>query len=515
MGMSQKFIQLIVLFLLLACGGITPGIAQTYTPETVPNPKQSRSAQYVSNPDHILSNEAVSQINLVLGKLEDSTTAQVAVVCLNSIGEGIPKDFATALFRKWGLGYQKKNNGLLVLLVKDQHRIEMETGYGLEGVLPDAICSRIQTRKMIPLAKVGDFDGAMIAGVNEIARLISEPEAAKEVYDKSKSTYRAGQPLENSAIFVLFLLLIPALFIFRLLSFFFRKSNPIVDKIDETISQSKWRFPRVFLLYVLLPVCVGFMVVKLRAPLSLHGWQILLVMYAYTGAVVWERRQRRKNAFQKLFGTMAESARYVRYKAARLNGWGPVLLFPIPFGWFKREDNRALDAIRNHSRQSAEGYMLTKVDNTRKGDFLTDYQRTEQRLGSVDYDVWRNESHNITQAIAYENLNDKVYQNCNKCGSRAMSLTGNRIVTEATTEREGRGSHDYQCQACGHHREEQYTIAVIRQSKPSTSHSSTTYSSSGSSSSWGGSSGSSSSSSSSSSSWGGGSSGGGGSGSSW
>ncbi|QDK82765.1 TPM domain-containing protein [Spirosoma sp. KCTC 42546] len=514
--MNQSSIRLIVFLFLLIGGGITPAVAQTYTLETVPNPKQSQSSYYVSNPDHILSSATVRQIDQMLGKLEDSTTAQVAVVCLNSIGESIPKDFATALFRKWGLGYQQKNNGFLVLLVKDQHRIEMETGYGLEGILPDAICKRIQTEKMIPLAKTGDFDGAMLVGVQEIARLISEPEAAKEVYDKSKAkSYQKGKPLDDGAIIVFFFLLTPALLALRLLLFFFRNQNPIADKIEITISQSRRRLLWAFLLYVLMPVCVGCMVVQLRDDHWLHSWQILLVFYAYPGVVLWDARRRRINTFNQLFGTMTESERYVRYKAAQFNGLGNILLYPIPFWWMKKEDEKALYAIRNANRTSPEGYQLTKVPVTHRDAFLTDYQKTEQNLGTVDYDVWRNDTHDSTQTIGYENLNNTAYQRCKKCGSKAEYLVRNRVIKEATSEREGRGAHDYECKACGHHHETQYTIAIAQgsASRPSNSNSSTTYSSSGSSSgsSWGGSS----SSSSSSSSWGGGSSGGGGAGSSW
>ena len=510
--MNQHFTRLIVCFL-LTCGGFTPGFAQTYTLETVPNPKQSQSSHYVSNPDHILSTSAVSQIDAVLGKLEDSTTAQVAVVCINSVGENVPKDFATALFRKWGLGYQQKNNGLLILLVKDQHRIEMETGYGLEGILPDAICRRIQATKMIPLAQTGDFDGAMRAGAEEVAHLISTPEAAQEVYDESKfKSSPKSQPFDNEGVMVLFVFLIPYLLVLRLILFFIRKGNPIADKIEIIISQSKRRLLWAMLLYGIMPVFVGYIVIQLRNDHWLHGWQILFVLYAYPGVVLWDARRRRINTFNQLFGTMTEPERYVRYQAARLNGWTNILLFPIPFWWLKREDEKALSSIRNNARTSAEGYPLTKVEIAHEDAFLTDYQRVEQQVGSVDYDVWRNEAHNINQIAGYENLNNTLYQPCNKCGSKAMYLDKNRIVKEATPECEGQGVHDYACKACGYHKEIQYTIAMSQRSTPSTSQSTTTYSSSGSSiSSWGDSS----SSSSSSSSWGGGDSGGGGAGSSW
>ncbi|QMW01075.1 TPM domain-containing protein [Spirosoma foliorum] len=514
--MNQKITQLAILFFLFVCGGIPSVVAQTYTLETVPNPKQSRSSHYVSNPDHILSGSAVSQIDAMLGKLEDSTTAQVAVVCVNSIGESAPKDFATALFRKWGLGYQKKNNGLLVLLVKDQHRIEMETGYGLEGILPDAICKRIQAESIVPLAKIGDFDGAMLAGVQEITNRISTPEATKEVYDDSKATTeRHSAPLEDGALWLFFALLTPAMLVLRLIIFFVRKQNPITDKIELTITQSKRRILWAILMYVIMPSAVGLLVVQLRQDNWLHSWQIVVVFYAVPGLVLWDARRRRIKTFYQLFGTMTEADRYVRYKAAHFNGLGNILLYPIPFWWLKREDEKALYAIRNAPRTTAEGYPLWKVAVTHRDAFLNDYQQIEQNSCSVDYDVWRNETHNSTQTIGYENLNNLVYHRCKKCESKTVYKVKSRVVKEATTEREGRGAHEYECKACGHHYETQYTIPIIQQRSSSSAHSSTTYSSSGSSSRSSGGGGSSGSSSSSSSSWGGGSSGGGGAGSSW
>ncbi|GAB4029858.1 hypothetical protein GCM10028809_21540 [Spirosoma gilvum] len=493
-------------------GLLTKSQAQSYTLETVPNPKQSRSTHYVSNPDKILSDFAVDRIEEVLRKLEDSTTAQVAVVCVNSIGEKVPKDFATALFRKWGLGYQQKNNGLLVLLVKDQHRLEMETGYGLEGILPDAVCSRIQTQKMVPLLKVGDFDGAMINGVKEVARLISEPEAAKEVYDSSK--YSGS--LNSGAIMILFILLIPSLLLLRMITFFFRFANPIAAQVDKSISESKGRMAWAFLLYVVMPIVLGILVIELREPLALHGWKILLILYGYVVAVVWDARRRRLKAYHKLFNLMTEPQRYVRYRATGLSGWGNILLFPIPFGWLRYRDNQVLNELRNHDRKSANGYEMIKVTGSRKEALLTDYQKVEEQLKTVEYDVWRNDAHDITEAIGYEDIEKVAYQRCSKCCSKAMIQTQTRTVKAATKEREGRGMKDYECKACGHHKETAFTIHKIGSGISSGDYSSTTYSSSGSSF-WSSSSGSSysSSSSSSSSSWGGGSSGGGGAGSSW
>jgi uncharacterized protein len=507
MNQSTSLIRICLLFLLLLSG--MHGYAQTYTIETVPNPKKSSSPDYVSNPDQMLSTDAVKEINSILRTLEDSTTAQVAVVCVNSIGDAVPKDFATALFRKWGLGYQQKNNGLLVLLVKDQHRIEMETGYGLEGILPDAVCKRIQLEKMVPEAKTGNFDGAVVEGSREIARLISQPEAKAEVYDTSK--YDPAKPLEDSGVFVVFLLFVPCLFLFRGVLFLTKRRNPVADQIEKAVAQAKGRWAWGVGLRMVVPLILGWIVIELRAPLSLQGWQILTVMYIYAGAVAWDGRRRRKNAFEKLFSNSTEPERYSREKASGFNNWLNIIVFPIPFVWLKIQDNKALNYLRNHPRQTSEGFILTKAEKSERDAFLSDYQKVEQELGTVDYDIWRNKEHHIMQVVGYENMAGTKYEHCDKCHSKAMYFTGDRIVKEATKEHEGSGMKEYTCKACDHHRETGYVIAMIVAATPTNVNSARTYSSSGSSS-W---SGSSSSSSSSSSSWGGGSSGGGGAGSSW
>ena len=111
----------------------------------------------------------------MLLRLEDSTTAQVAVVVLESIDYPVPKEFATELFRKWGIGRADVNNGLLILMVIDQRRMEFETGYGLEPVLTDGVCKRIQVERMVPRAKEGRYGQALIDGIEEVNRILMDP----------------------------------------------------------------------------------------------------------------------------------------------------------------------------------------------------------------------------------------------------------------------------------------------------------------------------------------------------
>jgi uncharacterized protein len=142
----KKLSGLIIFFL---CVFIPLSAQVGFTPETVPNPKNGGTG-YVSDPDGILEAAAVVQLNQLIAKLEDSSTAQIAVVLVNSIGQENPKDFATRLFNYWGIGQADTDNGLLIFTVMDQHRTEFETGYGLEAVLTDAMCYRIGMQELVP-----------------------------------------------------------------------------------------------------------------------------------------------------------------------------------------------------------------------------------------------------------------------------------------------------------------------------------------------------------------------------
>ena len=195
----KKFSAIIVALLgtlVLSAQGL---YAKSYTPKTVPNVQVEDYRRFVSNPDGILSREAVYQIDTTLLRLKEQRIAQVAVVAVKSIGMfDEPREFATELFRHWGIGEKGRDNGLLVLLVLDDGAIEIEVGYGLEGTLPDALCKRIIERLMIPRFKDDDFDGGMIEGVGAIASVLSSTELPKSSPPRRTMTRSLGLPYSSA-----------------------------------------------------------------------------------------------------------------------------------------------------------------------------------------------------------------------------------------------------------------------------------------------------------------------------
>ena len=151
-----------------------------YTIDDVPNVRLSDVRQYVTDPSAILSATARDSINSILGRLEKSTGIETAVVMLPSIGDEDIFDFGHELFRKWGIGKKKSDNGLLILFVMDQKKVRFTTGYGIEGTMTDAMSKRIQTTLMIPRFRVGDWDGGMVSGVRAVAKTLDGSMQAEE-----------------------------------------------------------------------------------------------------------------------------------------------------------------------------------------------------------------------------------------------------------------------------------------------------------------------------------------------
>lgn len=161
-------------FLWAAIGLSAQDSVRTYTLENVPNIHIQDRRFYVTDPSGILSFSATDSINSVCRLLETQTGIETAVVLLPSIGGEDPFDFGYRLFRKWGLGKKKNNNGLLVLFVLDQRKVRFITGYGLEGDLPDALCKRIQQQYMVPAFRKKDYNTGMVQGTLAIYNTLKD-----------------------------------------------------------------------------------------------------------------------------------------------------------------------------------------------------------------------------------------------------------------------------------------------------------------------------------------------------
>lgn len=176
----MKRLLVLFLYLFLIC---FPAALQaaSYSVDNVPNVHVADRSRYVTNPDGILTASQQAALDQALSEIWRETSAEVVVVAVDDIDSDDPDMFATKLFEKWGIGKADNDNGLLILLVKDQHKIVMRTGQGMEGVLPDVICGRLIRQQAIPYFKNEDYAGGLEALVSETSRIVTDPNYADEL----------------------------------------------------------------------------------------------------------------------------------------------------------------------------------------------------------------------------------------------------------------------------------------------------------------------------------------------
>lgn len=121
----------------------------------------------------VISPEYKEKLNALIEELEQKTAAEIAVVTIDSISPYGEIEYARLLFDNWKPGKKGKDNGVLVLLAIKERRWRIETGYGIEGSLPDSLCGEIGRNYMVPYFKKGDFSQGIFLGTIAIAKVIA------------------------------------------------------------------------------------------------------------------------------------------------------------------------------------------------------------------------------------------------------------------------------------------------------------------------------------------------------
>ncbi|WP_373975467.1 TPM domain-containing protein [Chitinibacter sp. SCUT-21] len=148
-----------------------------------------------------LGSEQQSELESKLSSLEQAKGSQLVVLIVATTGEETIEQYSIRVVDAWQLGRKGVDDGVLLLIAKDDRTVRIEVGRGLEGALPDVIASRIIRDTIVPAFKAGDFVGGVNAGVNQISAVI-QGEALPETKVQSASQSDSQLP---------FILLIPLL----------------------------------------------------------------------------------------------------------------------------------------------------------------------------------------------------------------------------------------------------------------------------------------------------------------
>lgn len=160
----MKKLSVLFVFILSLGGYIGTSLAQSLPERPVP-------PRLVNDFAGMLSPAERDNLERKLVQFDDSTSNQIAVVTIDSLGEYDASDYAIKLFQKWQIGVAKKNNGVLVLISKKEHKTWISVGYGLEGAITDALSKRFVDQDIIPAFKQGKYYAGLDLATTHLMQL--------------------------------------------------------------------------------------------------------------------------------------------------------------------------------------------------------------------------------------------------------------------------------------------------------------------------------------------------------
>jgi uncharacterized protein len=166
-------------------------------------PPQSKNI--VTDYTNTLSPGEKETLEQKLTAFNDSTSSQVAIVILGSVGNYDIADYSVQLYNRWGIGQKEKNNGVLILVAKEDRKVWITTGYGMEGVFPDALAKRVVNNHLLPNFKEGNYYEGLDEAVDAIISIVKGEYTADKANHKKEKVPWFGILL---AIFILFVVVI-------------------------------------------------------------------------------------------------------------------------------------------------------------------------------------------------------------------------------------------------------------------------------------------------------------------
>ncbi len=142
--------------------------------DQVPNPRQANGG-WVTDMANLLSQPTETQLNQMISELEAQNGSEIAIVTVPETAPSkSPKAFATELFNTWRIGKKENDNGVLFLISKRDRKVEIETGYGIEPILPNPEVKQIIDSQITPNFKQGNFDRGTLDGTAHLVKALQK-----------------------------------------------------------------------------------------------------------------------------------------------------------------------------------------------------------------------------------------------------------------------------------------------------------------------------------------------------
>ncbi len=187
---------LVFTFLLLA------NLSWCQTIPAKPNPPR-----LVNDYAHILSAEDADRLEKKLVAYDDSSSTQIAVVTVESTGDYPIEDYARKILRDWGVGNKKTNNGIVLLVAIKDHKVRIETGYGMEGSIPDVTASHIIQDNIVPNFRSDNYYQGLNDATDAIIKAAAGEYKAPDDYN-NRGKKGGGSIIGAIIIFIIIIIIV-------------------------------------------------------------------------------------------------------------------------------------------------------------------------------------------------------------------------------------------------------------------------------------------------------------------
>jgi uncharacterized protein len=152
---------------------------------------------------HVLTADQTEELENKLVAYDDSTSIQIAIVTIQTLGDFAIEDYALKILREWKVGNKKTNNGLVILTAIKERKIYIATGYGMEGVLPDITTKEIIENEILPNFKQENYYRGFELGADAIIKASHGEYTAPTGYDQRKQHPVGGGNVLGIFIFII------------------------------------------------------------------------------------------------------------------------------------------------------------------------------------------------------------------------------------------------------------------------------------------------------------------------
>jgi uncharacterized protein len=190
-------LSLFIIIVLLHCFLLTSAGAQKF-----PKPKGA-----INDYAEVITPQYERPMDLLAREVLQKTGTSVVVVTLKSIEGNDPADYANRLYEAWGIGKKGQDKGVLILLALTERKVQIETGYGVEGILPDGLVGEILDTYVVPYLKKDNYDKGLSNALVAVSSVIAK-DAGISLTGSSTTHYQTKKKIKEKPRIKLFSLIL-------------------------------------------------------------------------------------------------------------------------------------------------------------------------------------------------------------------------------------------------------------------------------------------------------------------